>query len=199
MSYQWIDTVVALEQLGGSDKLYKSVLLGFYDRYRHVDQSIRSMLEHKEYEEARRTAHSIKGLSGNLGTSDLREKAFKLEVAIRDQSENIELCMEGFSRSLNEVVKEIVVLCKEYYQMSLIPEVAEEQHKNKSQFKEACQQLSLALESHRYSEVQKARKAIETVPVPEEAVESMTVVFQAIEDFDYDLANEALRKLMTIG
>lgn len=106
----------ALEQLGGSGKLYKKLVTGFVDKYTRVDKDLKYLLLDKELDDARRLAHTMKGLGGNLGAQNFHEKAKKLETAIKNLIETDDpdeltriLTMEWrmFSKELNDVLYEL--------------------------------------------------------------------------------------------
>lgn len=126
---QYIDIEMALEQLEGSDRLYKTVVRGFYERYSQVDQQIEALLKEKDIEGARRIAHNLKGLSGNLGSLALKEKALDLEMSIRDGREDRETCLRNFSQTLAAVIDEASIILKERYgfEESHVPKESEEE------------------------------------------------------------------------
>lgn len=75
----------ALDHLGGSVSLYRTLVQGFCEKYNSVDTLIEQALDNGDIEEARRYAHSMKGLSGNLGAITLQERAKDLEMVLKDQ------------------------------------------------------------------------------------------------------------------
>lgn len=62
----------ALEQLGGSVKIYKTLINGFIDKYSNVASEIKSDLLNENFADAKRSAHSMKGLGGNLGAEKFK-------------------------------------------------------------------------------------------------------------------------------
>ncbi len=100
----------ALAHLGGSKALFDTLINGFYNQYRHVDKDIKKLLETGNQEDARLLAHSIKGLSGNLGATELVEKSKALEVAIEADLDTRASDLKAFSKALKDVLEEIVVL-----------------------------------------------------------------------------------------
>ncbi len=129
--FQYIDIEMALDHLGGSDRLYKKVVSGFHDRYSKADQQIETLLNEEDFEGARILAHSLKGLSGNLGSLGLKEKALDLEMSIRDGRPDREVCLRNFSQTLAAVIDETEIILRERYGYgeSHVPKKSEEEPK----------------------------------------------------------------------
>ena len=77
----------AIEQLGGSIRLFRKLAEGFILNYHQVDESIMEQYDNN-LSEARRLAHSMKGLSGNLGAGSLLDRAKDLELSLKQVLEN---------------------------------------------------------------------------------------------------------------
>jgi HPt (histidine-containing phosphotransfer) domain-containing protein len=195
MRYEKINIDQALEQLGGSEKLYRTLITGFYERYQGVDQEIGEMLEENKYDEARRMAHSLKGLSGNLGTDQLREKSMALEYGIRDEVDEIPALFKAFSEELHEVMFEVEVLIKDRFEEHYFRNV--ENLYGDGSFFEACSELISALETYRYSDVKRALAKFNDITIPKRHSDQAVIVKSYINDYDYNLAIEELKKLET--
>lgn len=193
MLYNSIDLDKALEQLGGSDKLYKTVVSGFYDKYRHVDDTIFELFEADEFEEARRLAHSIKGLSGNLGAKELRLKALDLEMAIKNKQPTIDLEMLEFSKELEAVIKEVKMILVNKY--DALAEQSPTVIHGESQFIEAANVLLNALSTYRFSDVKTSLNELQATKVPEKYSSDVHKVIALINEYEYDLAGAILRKM----
>ncbi len=71
--FQNIDTVLGLKYLGGNKKLYLKLLNGFLANNKNI------VLEELDSESFKRTIHTIKGLSANLGATSLHLVAKELD------------------------------------------------------------------------------------------------------------------------
>lgn len=194
MTYLKIDISEALDQLGGSEKLYKTLVNGFYDKYQNVDKDIELMLSNNEVEDARRLAHSIKGLSGNLGAKVFREKAMDLEYAIRDASEDVTMCLEAFSQELVGVISEVRHILANRYNDIAKPEVTIAY--GEDVFIVSCYDLLAALETYKYSEVKNATEKFVATKVLLKYRHEAEKVLEHIENYDYDQAITTLRGLV---
>ncbi len=189
MGYNTIDVNVALEQLGGSEKLYKTVVKGFYERYSDVDRHIETLLLAVDLEEARRLAHSMKGLCGNLGAFKLRQRALDLELAIKNNEPNIQAYLHCFSEELALVVSDVIHILEDRFDMTLTT-TEDECHCGK-----ACQALVHALKTYRYSDITEAVAQIKLETSDKNVLSAALVkAFELIGRFDYDEALKTLEK-----
>ncbi|MDM8543777.1 ATP-binding protein [Desulfococcaceae bacterium HSG9] len=76
-----LDIATALKRLGYNHKLLKKLLVNFADDYSDIAETLRLALDSGDIEYIRRTAHTIKGVAGNIGADDLSEAASELEDA----------------------------------------------------------------------------------------------------------------------
>lgn len=188
-----IDIDTALVQLGGSEKLYKTLLLGFNERYSHVDKDIWRMITNNEMEEARRLVHSMKGLSGNLGATTLREYAIRLEIALKDSYGNYEQLYLDFSKTLASVLDEIRELLHERYQEEVIDPSAGLSEKEQ-RFISDCKTLLEALNSYKYGDVRRAARELQEQVAPVGYETKLNQILQFINQYEYDSAITAIRE-----
>ena len=81
-----IDVQQGLFRSNNNARLYEKLLRSFCKDYRDTRQKLEGFAQKKEdsaKEEARRLAHSFKGVGANLGAMDLSEKAAALEAEIK--------------------------------------------------------------------------------------------------------------------
>ncbi len=106
-----IDTKAGLQRIGGSEKLYKDLLIKFHDSNVGVIDEIKKAFGNGEYDEIRGTAHSIKGVAGLISANDLFESARDLEESIRqNKMDGLESKMETFNKDLKLVLDSIETL-----------------------------------------------------------------------------------------
>ncbi len=72
----------AIKNLGGLESIYYKHVEKFKANYTNTADQIEALMADKNYDEARRLAHSIKGLGGTLGMLDVMEASALLEKAI---------------------------------------------------------------------------------------------------------------------
>ncbi|MCP3852694.1 MAG: ABC transporter substrate-binding protein [Gammaproteobacteria bacterium] len=94
-SFNHIDTVQGLSLFAGNEQLYIKILKKFADGYRDLDVTA------LDTEQLKRSAHTVRGLSLNIGAISLNEITIKL-----DETQNPAL-IEEFAHSLSLVTSEI--------------------------------------------------------------------------------------------
>ena len=77
------DEKAVMERLGGNEALLGKLMSKFYVTYRNTRAELLARLEEKDYEEAHRIVHSIKGVSANLGIGKLYRQAIALESRMK--------------------------------------------------------------------------------------------------------------------
>ncbi len=98
-----INVSEAAENLGCSEKQYIKHLNKFKIAYAHVDADIQELLLDKNYVEAHRIAHSVKGLAGTLGLNSLHGVAAELETALKGDSEKAITILPIFKNQLDVI------------------------------------------------------------------------------------------------
>ncbi|MDX9743088.1 MAG: response regulator [Arcobacteraceae bacterium] len=93
-----IDGVFGLKQLMGNKKLYHKILVDFYHNYATID------FYTQEEEDFRRTIHTLKGLSANIGAMGLHHIAKEVDVSL-DRTK-----VPFLNRELTAVLEELEAL-----------------------------------------------------------------------------------------
>jgi len=79
-----IDTLGGVNRLGGNVRSYINLLQKFAENQADVISKITTAIKSGVQDEAIRYAHTLKGVSGNIGADELLKSASDLEVAIKD-------------------------------------------------------------------------------------------------------------------
>ncbi len=81
-----LDTSDGLARVGGNEKLYRKLLRDFAAQQGRAAEQIAEALAIGDAALAERLAHTLKGVAGNLGASDLQAAAGKLERCLRERA-----------------------------------------------------------------------------------------------------------------
>ena len=80
---QGIEVKKGLARVGGNAGLYGKLLAKFLEDYSDITVQLRTALDDGDGERALRLAHTVKGVSANLGMERLREAAEEMESVVR--------------------------------------------------------------------------------------------------------------------
>ena len=95
--------VEAIENLGGLENLYNKHLSKFKENYATSYEDVIKLLAEGELIDARRLAHSVKGLAGTLGLPYLEKASANLEAAILNDEADLEPFLAAFKNKLKGV------------------------------------------------------------------------------------------------
>jgi CheY-like chemotaxis protein/HPt (histidine-containing phosphotransfer) domain-containing protein len=88
-SLEGIDIEEGVRRVGGNRKLYRKLLVEFYQDHREDVYAIRQALDQDDLETAQRIAHTIKGVSGSIGAGDLHRDAESLDAALKEGQQDL--------------------------------------------------------------------------------------------------------------
>jgi HPt (histidine-containing phosphotransfer) domain-containing protein len=84
-----IDIAEGLRRVGGNRKLYRKLLVEFFQDHSDDVHAIRSALDQEDLETAQRIAHTIKGVAGSIGAAALQRDAASLETAFKEAQQDL--------------------------------------------------------------------------------------------------------------
>jgi PAS domain S-box-containing protein len=106
-----IDTEVGISRVGGSVKSYKKLLGKFIQNQSNAVVKITESLNENDVELATRLAHTLKGVSGNIGAMVLYEAAKDLESTLKQDVETVsDYLIDKTQSVLEEVISSISLL-----------------------------------------------------------------------------------------
>lgn len=143
-----IDMENGLKRVAGNKKLYLKILLQFSESNRDFKDEVLNAIEIKDHELAVRTAHSMKGVSGNLGATQLFQETKILEGLLHEGITD----MDAINKQLESVNGLLIPL------LDAIDEFRKEQEKveaevevtelNKEEAKNVLSELKNSLEQY---------------------------------------------------
>ena len=109
-----------------SAPLLRKLLFSFRRENLSLLEELRAALAGGEFELARRLVHTVKGVAGNLGASELSGAARALEPALKLEGAELERPLEAFAARLNEVLASVLLLGEETAPGTAAPETSPE-------------------------------------------------------------------------
>jgi HPt (histidine-containing phosphotransfer) domain-containing protein len=94
-----IDLQRGIKQVGGNPDFYLKLLAKFVTNHGECVQQLNEMLERSELDDARRSAHTIKGVAGNIGAYELQQRATELEATLAKGKTPSEELLQGYTQA----------------------------------------------------------------------------------------------------
>lgn len=180
-----IDIADGLRRVNGNVPFFRTILLKYMDGQRDALEQIQKALAASDPDAAQRLAHTLKGVSGNIGAKLLEDHAMALEKAIRDQApaELVEKLLTDVAPLLEEVVEGIRAAFDKPMEITVSDGDTTHATKKLEQLRALLKnddaECVALFEAHRSLFEQTLGSNFETLA-------------QAIEDFDFDSALRAL-------
>ncbi len=103
-----VDVQSGLRKLGGNREIYEGLLLKFSENHGRAGAEVREMLAAGRTAEAKRLIHSVKGLAGNVGATDLQSTGEALEAALQLADDSLVAThLDRFEALVDSVAKAI--------------------------------------------------------------------------------------------
>ena len=87
-----------LKRVAGNRRLYRDLLRQFAAKQGDAAAQISAALEKGDHKLAERIAHTVKGVAGNIGITEVQSVAQKLEKALRDGEINVSPLLVEFAK-----------------------------------------------------------------------------------------------------
>jgi len=107
-----VDVADGLKRVAGDTELYRNILCKFHDTQADSLKCIRDALASGDRQLAVELAHSLRGVSGNIGANKLQEKVAILESTLRSESAVEPELVSAIEILLNEVIESIGNWCE---------------------------------------------------------------------------------------
>ncbi|MES0490687.1 MAG: response regulator [Leptospirales bacterium] len=107
-----IDIDDGLRRVSGNKKLYRKILIKFRDSQNDAMENIENAIANQDMELARRIAHTVKGVAGNIGAKALFKAANSCENLIQ-QSSNMDAEKTLMKRELDKVLNSLKPLTED--------------------------------------------------------------------------------------
>ena len=123
-----INMAQGLGRINNNNKLYKNLLLKVKRDYANAAEQLSSLIDDNALEEARRLAHSIKGVAGNLGAEKLQAAAQRIEARLKPTPNQVlpdKEEMEQFAWEMAVIQKGLAMLKEKEKQWDTPSQIAE--------------------------------------------------------------------------
>ena len=188
-----ISIASGLGRVAGNRQLYAKLLCKFKDGQKNAVYQIKAALQLGDMETATLRAHTVKGVSGNLGGDNLYQAASELEKAIKE-GKNLDLVMAEFDSQLKVVIDGIRVV-EERLTSQKEPEVSgAEAPVDREAVKTLLQEIAQLLESD-LSEAMNRLEALNRLLANSSVKVEFKRLEKQIESFDTDTALKTVENI----
>ncbi|WP_158752108.1 response regulator [Acidobacterium sp. S8] len=103
-----IDLDGGLKRVAGNKRLYRDLLGQFAQKQGDAETQISEALRNGDRQLAERVAHTVKGVAGNIGITQIQSASARVEKAIRENDPAIPVLLAEFSKLLQSQIQLIV-------------------------------------------------------------------------------------------
>jgi len=186
-----IDTKTGLERVGGNEKLYRNLLKKFAKNQGNSTEEIKKALEDDDIELAKRLAHTIKGVAGNIGATHLEAAARDLESGIQHNGKDVDLILIESTHTQLELVVRSIHDIEEGIDSS---SGSTEPTAGTAEIKKLTQQLKDLLEEDD-TEAEEVIEELKKQLKGSEVEQKLVLIEEAIAEYDFEVALEELGQL----
>ena len=174
----------ALKRINHNIPLYLKLLQKFAVNYRNFAAELKKKLEAGAWEEAEKMVHTLKGVSGNIGASDIHRYIVLLDKKLRNH-ENIDtsIVSEELNKLFNPLIDAIGNLTPSTGQKKKNDDIAV----NLSHLRDVLEELMGYLEEGDFVAVDKS-KVLENFSVKKEWKDLLNEIRRDIVQYDFDAA-----------
>ena len=172
----------------GDQALYLDVVTDFVAQGREQIELLQSQFDHRQWNEARITVHTLRGVAANIGAHEILQEAAEVEKRLR-QSEAVDQAQIDSLRQQMEVVASSVE------QLSALEESEIEQIATSGQHDEEMDHLLLLLEQNNLDAEEQFKKVRHSI-LQQLGEASLTEMDRLIDSFDFQAARNLLRTEM---
>jgi two-component system sensor histidine kinase/response regulator len=189
-----IDISSGLSRVGGNKPLYVKLLCKFRKGHENAAKEIKATFQSGDRETAGRLAHTVKGVSGNLGAEPLYRASAELEKAIKEGMERVDSPMAEFRTHLKVVMDGIKALEEGLAARQAPERPGVEMEVDKEAVKRLLQEMARLLES----DLTEAVNRLETLRQhlsQSSAQEAFKRLEKQVEGFDTDGALDSIEAI----
>jgi len=196
-----IDTARGLAVTMNNVAMYRRLLKRFYDSEQNFEQAFVDAASESDPHARARMAHSLKGSAGNLGIRGVQQAAQALEQACEENPEAINERLKAAIAELRPVLTALQALANAEQTVEQTAEEAAEQAAesvaqeiDQADIEPLLRELLQLIAESSFKSSEKVAR-IEPLLRDTEHAGQLASISKAVDDYDFDRAGQALRKL----
>ena len=192
-----VDVVNGLKRVAGKQDLYFKLLKTFVDNYTGVTAKAQKMVVEKNVPELAALLHTIAGVAGNIGITELYELAHPVSSELKNVSQEANPTLNS-----THLQKTIAVFTKLEKQLPIIEKfvkanaktVAATTEVSDDELNERLTALAKAIEDNDMQAGELCEEMIAKFTLSEDMKSKLTGIQKALNEFEFDAALEILKK-----
>ncbi|MBF0102559.1 MAG: cache domain-containing protein [Desulfobacterales bacterium] len=190
-----INIQLGMSRIRGNEILYRKILHQFFTDFANMDEQIQNALKQEDFNKAHLLAHTIKGVSGNIGALLLQNHSAKLEASIKEKNKpDIEECLSEFKITLHDIINSLKFI-------DILQEPTETVEKSKGKdidpnFKELLMQLKDTVKARQPKESKSLMEQIMGYDIPEKYTQQLNELNKTIEKYKFKNAQSILESII---
>jgi len=189
-----LDIDDALKRLGGNRRLLKKLLIDFAKDYADTAATLRKALNSGEIDYIRRTAHTIKGVAGNIGAAELSKAAAELETVSANGHPDDDT-MNQFETVLNRTTAAAGTLKTETPEASAnVSDSGTPTPVNGEKLASLLSELDQYLKRGQFKAAKCVKNLVTLLPAPEFR-EPLKRLEEHVDNYDFDKAREPVAEI----
>ncbi len=192
-----VDVVNGLKRVAGKQELYFKLLKTFVDNYTGVTMKAQKMVVEKNVPELATMLHTIAGVAGNIGITELYELAHPISSELKNVSQEANPTLNSAN-----LQKTIAVFTKLEKQLPIIEKFVKANAKiaaatsevSDDELNERLAALAKAIEDNDMQAGDLCEEMIAKFTLTEEMKSKLTGIQKALNEFEFDAALEILKK-----
>ncbi len=191
-----LNTEDGLQRMNNSSELYLKLLGKFSKDYSTFISELKRSLEKERIEESERMVHTLKGVSGNIGATDLHKFTVSLDDKLKKQKKiDIDIEMSGLDNLLTPILNSINRVLKKEEVAEIKSQKGQDEDMDKVQFRELLDELSVLLGNNDFDAAKRADE-LENLQGIGKYAEDLKKIKDYISDYEFYKAVKIVDKLI---
>lgn len=189
-----LDAASGLYHSNNNRTLYLKILQGFVRDYGGNGFELRKLVENMKFEEATRITHTIKGLCGTIGASQVQTLGAAVENTLSQKKQDLAE-FDSFERALRDLADDLTVALSNLASEQSNPIRKVQDPKAKEKLLAALEDLSTAVDSCSATQCKRILNQFDNVSFESSIEDLLHKLNEQIDDYDFTEAEETIQEL----
>ena len=188
------DAESGLYHVNNNRNMFLKILQGFVRDYGGNSFNLRSLIEQFHYEEATRIVHTIKGLCGTIGSSNVQKLAADLEAELEQKQCDFSV-YNKFEERLRALIGDLQIVLSDIVSEQNTPVQKTQDPEANKKLADAVKELKDAVDTCSSTQCKRILDGIENIAFEPNQEVLLHKLKELLEDYDFSEASEILESL----